>query len=108
MELQVNSKVIHPIRFDSWSFPPDFEPKNFSGKISFEGKGDVAISILGGLTKSGDPSGGEYGAYFYCNNRLVDRANKSPEVGFRQMRIGQPHPSVSLARVIVTIKGPSQ
>ncbi|WP_315819389.1 ATP-binding protein [Paraflavitalea speifideaquila] len=107
-ELKVNGTRIEPITFDKWSFPPNFEPKSFTGDISFDSSGMIKLEILGGLTKSGEPSGGEYGAYFYCNDRLITRAYKGAEVGYRPLKIGNPHPSVSLARVIIKISGPAQ
>ncbi|MDN3548921.1 ATP-binding protein [Mucilaginibacter aquaedulcis] len=106
-EIILNDRTVDPITFESWSFPLGFEPTNFSGKIDLGTKGSVDVNILGGLTRSGDPSGGEYGAYFYCNRRLIARAYKGSEIGYRQIRIGQPHPSVSLARAIIKINGPA-
>ncbi|MFN0256629.1 ATP-binding protein [Pedobacter ureilyticus] len=106
-EILLNGKKINPIIFDKWSFPPGYEPKDFSGEIDFGADGKINLEILGGLTTSGEPSGGEYGAYFYCNKRLVAKAYKGPEVGYRPLKIGNPHPSNSLARVIVKINGPA-
>lgn len=106
-ELTINSKKVKPIYYDKWSYPPGFEPKNFTGEIDFGGDGKINLEILGGLTVSGEPSGGEYGAYFYCNDRLVSRAYKGPEVGYRPLKIGNPHPASSLARVVVKITGPA-
>lgn len=107
-ELLFNEETIKPLFFDSWSYPPGYEPKRASCSLSFGDKGTVEATLLGGLTKSGDPSGGEYGAYFYCNNRLISRAYKGTEVGFRPLKIGQPHPASSLARILVVVKGPAQ
>ncbi|ASU34245.1 ATP-binding protein [Mucilaginibacter xinganensis] len=107
-QLKFNGNDITPIYFDKWSYPPDFEPKEFTGDIDFGADGKIKLDILGGLTKSGEPSGGEYGAYFYCNNRLITKAYKGPEVGYKPLRIGNPHPSVSLARVIVKLTGPAK
>ena len=107
-EIVLNEKAIDAKTFDSWSYPPKYEPKYYNGELGFYDKGKVSVSILGGLTKSKDPAGGEYGAYFYCNNRLISRAYKGEEVGYAQARIGKPHPSVSIARVIVKMDGPAQ
>lgn len=71
----LNSKVIEPIVFESWSFPPNFEPKHYEGKVSVDNK-DIKFDIIAGLTKQGDPAGGEYGLYLYCNDRLIARAQK--------------------------------
>ena len=107
-ELLLNDTPILPVTFDKWSYPPGHEPKKYTGKIDFGKNGSIDLEILGGLTKSGEPSGAEYGAYFYCNNRLITKAFKGAEVGYRPLKIGNPHPSVSLARVIVKIGGPPQ
>lgn len=106
--LFVNDNSVEEINFNKWSYPPDFEPKSFNGKITFQTGELIHLQITGGLTKSGEPAGGEYGAYIYCNDRLITRAFKGPEVGYKPLRIGNPHPSVSLARVIVKISGNAQ
>lgn len=107
-KISLNSINILPVFFDSWSYPPNHEPQSITGQIHFDNGGTVKFEILGGLTKSGDPAGGEYGAYFYCNNRLVSRAYKGYEVGYRATQIGQPHPSVSIARSIIKLFGPAE
>ncbi len=105
--LKLNGKNISPVIFDSWSFPPDYEPQRISCTLNFQEKGTVEAEFLGGLIQSGDPSGGEYGVYLYCNGRLITRAYKGSEVGFRALRAGHPHPSASLARVIIKLSGPA-
>lgn len=103
----INSTGVKSKTYESWSFPPDYEPVHFSGPIDFGDKGKIMVDIIGGLTRSHkeDSSGDEFGVYFYCNNRLIARAYKGPEVGFKPPRIGKPHPSMSLARVIVKLQG---
>jgi hypothetical protein len=108
LELSLNGTVITPTFYETWSFPPGFEPKLFTGTLDFGAKGKVSVEILGGLMQAGDPAGGEYGAYFYCNNRLIAKAYKGMEIGYRQIKIGAPHPSVSIARAIVKLTGPAQ
>jgi hypothetical protein len=105
--ITLNSKEIEPIVFESWSYPPNFEPKHYSGKVSVDTK-DINFDIISGLTKQGDPAGGEYGLYLYCNDRLISRAFKGYEVGYKTGMAGQPHPSISLVRVIVRLNGGSQ
>lgn len=63
---------------------------------------------MAGLAKTSSPASGEYGVYLYCNDRLVSRAMKTHEVGFFKGMAGLPHPSISLARVIVSLHGPAQ
>lgn len=108
LELSLNGVIITPIFYESWSYPPGFEPKLFTGTLDFGARGKVEVEILSGLLQAGDPAGGEYGAYFYCNNRLIARAYKGVEIGYRQIKIGAPHPSVSLARAIIKLNGPAQ
>lgn len=106
--LVVNGRQISAVTFDSWSFPPSFGPKNYTGTIEIDSENKVDFDILAGLTQQGDPSGGEYGIYFYCNDRLIARAYKGYELGFRAGMAGQPHPSISLTRVIVRLRGKAQ
>ena len=105
--LKLNGKPITPINFESWSYPPSFEPKEYVGTIDINDE-LVSFEIIAGLTKQGDPAGGEYGVYFYCNDRLVARAYKGHELGYRTGMAGQPHISLALARIIVRLKGSSQ
>lgn len=108
IEISVNGIPIKPVFFDqSWSYPPTFEPKNYLGNLTLDPLNIIEFDIIAGLTQQGDPAGGEYGVYFYCNNRLISRAYKGYEVGFRTGKAGQPHPSISLTRVIVKLKGKS-
>jgi hypothetical protein len=109
VRLVANGDNIPSRKFDMWSFPSGFEPKQSSGPIDFGEKGKIDVCITGGLTQSHrktHSSSDEYGVYFYCNDRLISRAYKGPEVGFRAPRIGGPHPSKSLARVVVSLSGP--
>lgn len=103
----LNEKRIEPKVFENWSFPPGYEPVHYSGPIDFGERGKINVEIIAGLTKSHkeDSSGDEFGVYFYCNNRLIARAYKGVEVGFKPPRIGKPHPSMSLARVIIKLQG---
>jgi hypothetical protein len=109
IEIKVNDDVISARTFESWSFPPGYEPQEHTGPIKFKNRGEIQVDIIGGLTKSHreeETSNDEYGVYFYCNNRLIARAYKGPEVGFKPPRVGKPHPSMSIARVIVKLNGP--
>ena len=111
MNILVNDGVVIPKTFENWSYPPGYEPRKRSGPIVFKDLGEIKVEILGGLTKSHreeESSNDEYGVYFYCNDRLITRAYKGPEVGFNPPRIGKPHPSLMLARVIVKLSGPVQ
>jgi hypothetical protein len=106
--LTLNGKLINKIDFESWSYPPSFEPKKYNGALKINDDNSVDFDIIAGLTQQGDPSGGEYGIYMYCNDRLIARAYKGYELGFRAGMAGQPHPSISLTRVIIKLKGKAQ
>lgn len=105
VEILLDGSPIEPITFDKWSYPPGFEPMLIKGNIRYKSGEEVKFEVVGGLTKSKEPSGGEFGAYFYCNNRLISRAYKGEEVGYKIARIGKPHPGASLARAIVKLYG---
>jgi hypothetical protein len=108
MSITVNDDNITSKTYENWSYPTGFEPQKHTGPIVFKDRGDIQVSIIGGLTKSHkveETSNDEYGVYFYCNNRLISRSYKGMEVGFKPPRIGKPHPSMSLARVIVKLTG---
>lgn len=98
------SEELEPILFENWAYPPDYLPRKYCGKISFGIEGFVNVEIRAGLSLESSPTG-EYGVYFYCNNRLVARALKSYEVGFAKGLAGQPHPGASLVKIIVLLQG---
>jgi hypothetical protein len=106
--IEVNSDQLQPITFEDWAYPPEFPPHKYTGSISSQDGGTVQVGVLAGLSKESSPAGGEYGVYFYCNNRLVARGLKNYDVGFTKGLAGQPHPSISLTRVIVSLNGPAQ
>lgn len=109
VKILLNGIKVVPRIFENWSYPPNFEPTESTGPIDYGKMGKIQVKITGGLTQSHretHSSSDEYGVYFYCNDRLISRANKGSEVGFKPPRIGGPHPSKSLARVIVKLSGP--
>ncbi len=109
VNISVNSQKVTPRLFENWAYPPGFQPRRYKGKLdSLGGEGEVRVDVLAGLSKESSPATGEYGVYFYCNDRLVARAVKDYEVGFAKGLAGLPHPSASLARVIVSLNGPAQ
>lgn len=107
--ISVNEDEIVSKTFDKWSYPPGYEPCESTGPITFKDRDEIKVSITGGLTRShkiGDSDSSEYGVYFYCNDRLISRAYKGDEIGFNKpFKIGKPHSSFSLARVIVKLSG---
>jgi hypothetical protein len=103
MELRLQGELISPRLFDNWAYPPDFPPTEGKNTIVMEEGDRVRFRGIAGLMREPASIAGEYGVYFYCNNRLIARGLKVPEVGFKQ-----PHHSVSLVRVIVFLTGPAQ
>ena len=65
----------------------------------------MRVEVLAGLTRESSPAAGEYGVYFYCNDRLIVKGLKTFDVGFTKGLAGLPHPKVSLTRVIVSLHG---
>jgi len=108
VNIKIGSDQLQPITFEAWAYPPKYQPRKYVGKIPAEDGGSIKVEVLAGLSKVSSPAGGEYGVYFYCNDRLVARALKTYEVGFTKGLAGQPHPSVSLTRVIISLNGPVQ
>lgn len=104
-KISLNNEILKPILFENWAFPPDFEPRKFSGKILLPKDRKINVSIIAGLTTESSPAAGEYGVYFYCNDRLIVKGLKSPEVGFIKGIAGLPHPSISITRIIISLEG---
>jgi hypothetical protein len=69
--IEVNEIPIDPLTFDDWSFPPDFPPRSCSFNIDLDGYGSVLCEIVVGLIRDRLPEEDNYGAYFYCNDRLI-------------------------------------
>ena len=92
---------------DKWSYNPDVPPKSLTSEVILD-REPIEYTVTGGLiTEGGDSGYGEYGVYIYCNSRLIARALKTFEVGFTKGKVGVPHGSISLARVIIEIRGPA-
>jgi hypothetical protein len=96
------------VRFDTWAFPPSYEPRTTSFDVSPDGKGKIEVKITGGLILDRDPVEENYGVYFYCNKRLIVKELRSWEVGYVTGQAGIPHPDASLCRVIVEMSGPPE
>lgn len=107
IELIVNHEIIQPALFSSWSFHPDYSPTEATGKIETP-DGVIQFSIIGGLLTDSEYSSGDYGVFFYCNDRLIEKSVRTPEVGFRKGGAGVPHHSHSAFRAIVSINGPAR
>jgi len=105
LSITLNRNAIMPSTFDRWAFPPGFEPTIYTGAINTSDGGVVRVEATAGLAKESSPAGGEYGVYFYCNDRLVARALKTIDVGFGTGMAGKPHADISLTRAIVSLNG---
>lgn len=105
--ITLNDKSVLKTTYNNWSYPPEYRPKFSQFQIApEEGKPEkVSIAIEAGLISDRDPAEGNYGVYFYCNERLILAHSKAPEVGYFKGKAGTPHPDASLCRVIVNITG---
>lgn len=103
--LWLNGKPIEAKLFNDWSYPPGFEPRHYSGTVMSPTKRPITVDVFAGLSAEASPTLGEYGVYFYCNERLVAPAVKSFEVGFTTGQAGNPHPKISLTKIIVHLNG---
>lgn len=107
-EIVVEGIELQPMRFDAWAYPPSFEPRTTTFKVSPDGKGWISVTVTGGLILDRDPVEDNYGVYFYCNDRLIVKELRSWEVGYVTGQAGIPHPDASLCRVIVEMSGPPE
>jgi histidine kinase/DNA gyrase B/HSP90-like ATPase len=103
--LKVNGEKLAPQFFENWAYPPGYSPRKYAGTLKTEDDRVIRVEAIGGLTKESSPAAGEYGVYFYCNDRLIARALKTFDVGFIKGLAGLPHPKVSLTRVLVFLNG---
>lgn len=107
--ISLNDKAIATKQFTLWAYPTGYEPKITDFKINL-GKGkELKIKITAGLIRDRDPEKGNYGVYFYCNDRLIVKELKTRDVGYYvSSEAGVPHPDASLCRVIVEMHGPAE
>jgi Histidine kinase-, DNA gyrase B-, and HSP90-like ATPase len=105
LKIRINGSEITPVNFEKWAYPPDFEPRCYSGEIQTSTEEAVRIKAIAGLTTESNPSGGEWGVYVYCNERLIAGGLKTFDVGFASGLAGKPHPDISLMRVLLFIAG---
>ncbi len=105
VKLKLNDQTIVPQFFDNWAYPPKYPPHRYTGTLKAEDDRAIRVEVLAGLSNESSPASGEYGVYFYCNDRLIARALKTFEVGFTKGLAGLPHPKVSLTKVLVFLNG---
>jgi len=103
--LKLNRQAVTPKFFDGWSYPPDYGPRRYTGKLQTPKGRMIEVDVVAGLSSESSPTAGEYGVYFYCNDRLVAPAMKTFDVGFTRGQAGSPHPKIALTKVIVSLRG---
>lgn len=105
-KINLNGQNVTPLSFDTWAYPPGHEPRRSAFDIQLKDQKTISAEIIVGLITDRDPAADNYGAYFYCNNRLIIKELKSREVGyFITSEAGVPHPDASLCRAIVRLNG---
>lgn len=103
--IRVNNQPVEPEFFDNWAYPPNYLPHRYLGEIKADDDTVIKVEVLAGLSDESSPAAGEYGVYFYGNDRLFARGLKTFDVGFTKGLAGLPHPKVSLTKVIVSLHG---
>lgn len=108
-EIRLNGNAIRPVQFNHWAYPRGFEPQRARLTIELEPNEKFQVTITAGLITDRDPEKDNYGAYFYCNHRLVAKEVKTRDVGYyATSEAGVPHPDASLCRAIVELQGPAK
>lgn len=108
-KITVNNNPVLPIKFDQWSYPPEYSPRTLSKNVYPREDEKLEVKLTGGLISDRNKEGENYGVYFYCNDRLIVKELRTREVGYYiGSEAGKPHPDASLCRVIVDIKGKSE
>jgi len=103
--ISINDRPLIPALFDQWAYPPDFGPRCFLFELETPEKEKVGVDITAGLISTKDPGREDYGVYFYCNDRLIEKEVKKKDVGYISGIAGLPHSDASLARIIVKLHG---
>lgn len=106
--ISVNGTGIAPVTFEDWAYPPGYSPRSAIFELDFERSGKVSVEMVVGLLRDRLPQEDNYGAYIYCNRRLIVKELKTRDVGYAPGEAGIPHHDASLCRGIVRIRGPAQ
>jgi hypothetical protein len=107
--IALNGDLVAPIVFDAWAYPPGHSPRRMVYDVDLADIGRVNFDVTAGLIRDRDREGGNYGVYFYCNQRLIVKELKTREVGyFVTAEAGVPHFDSSLCRTIVRLQGPAK
>jgi hypothetical protein len=106
VKIILNENELEPRSFEEgWVYPAEYSPYRYTWDQTTKDNETVKVEIVAGLTKESNFATGEYGVYFYCNDRLIARALKDFNVGFTKGLAGKPHSDVSLFRAIVSLRG---
>jgi len=105
VKITLNGTSMSPQFFDNWAYPPGYSPRKYKGELKTADNHLIKVEVLAGLSNESSPAAGEYGVYFYCNDRLIVRGSKTFEMGFTKGLAGLPHPKVSLTKVLVFLNG---
>jgi Histidine kinase-, DNA gyrase B-, and HSP90-like ATPase len=104
--IRLNGTPVKPVSFDSWAYPPGFEPQEATFEIFPTSNGSLNVTISAGLILDRDPEQENYGVYVYCNHRLIVKELRTRDVGYLiTSEAGVPHPDASLCRVIIQFQG---
>lgn len=106
--IRVNGTQVAPETFEDWAYPPNFSPRTATFELDFQRDGKVSVEIVVGLIRDRIPQEDNYGAYVYCNRRLIVKELRTRDVGYSSGEAGVPHHDASLCRGIVRVHGPAQ
>jgi hypothetical protein len=107
--MKLNGEPVAPIGFEAWAFPPSHGPRRAKFHVDVKGAGTISFEITTGLIRDRVAEEDNYGVYFYCNHRLIEKEVKTREVGyFVSNEAGVPHPDISLCRAMVRLEGPAK
>jgi hypothetical protein len=102
--IRMNKKPIKPNRFHEWAFPPHRRhPRKYKTFITIDGR-RVNVDVTVGLMLESSQTG-EYGFDIFCNNRMILKNCKDPEIGFTRGALGYPHAAIAWFKGIVQVSG---
>jgi hypothetical protein len=105
--LVVDGESIKPNIFKNWAFPPHGRhPRTYKTFISVDGR-KVNVEITVGLMRESSQTG-EYGFDIFCNDRMILKNYKHPEIGFTAGLLGFPHPAKAWFKGVVRISGANE
>ena len=103
--IKLDGKPLVAKQIENWAYPPSYRPRRYVGQLNTKEGRKVSVEVKAGLSTESSPTKGEWGVYFFCNDRLIANALKIPEVGFIKGIAGQPHPSLSILKIVISLQG---